>query len=165
MSMYKVRVNNNEYTVRILEDRGSSILVDVNGKQVLVEVAQAAQVPEAVSKPAEAVAPPAGREEKEVTVKQETAPQPTTAPVQPTIVPTPTPAPAGVGVVVSKVPGKVLKVFVSEGQSVQENQTVLTMESMKMEIEIKSPKTGRVSKILVKPGDYVEPGQQMMFIE
>lgn len=64
-----------------------------------------------------------------------------------------------------EVPGRVLKVLVSEGSEVSEGETIVTIESMKMELEIKSPKKGVVKKILVKKGDTVAPGDTVAIIE
>ncbi len=151
MKEYKVVVNGKEYTVTIKEDRGSTLVLDVDGTPVTVQVSGKV----AAGAPVQAEAPQA------VAPKRTEAPAPAPAPAPAK----PAPTAAGPGVVVSKVPGKILKLLVNVGDNVQMNQTILTMESMKMEIEIKAPKTGRVSQIFVKPGDYVNPGQQLMVIE
>ncbi len=172
MRTYKVTVEGKEYNVELVEDRGSSLILNVNGKTVVVELGGG----QAVSVSTVPTESPRGTAETAKAGAPSRAPTPAFTPAQTTPAPAPTPsaapaapapaaAPGGPGVVVSKVPGKIIKVLVNEGQMVQENQTVLTMESMKMEIEIKAPKTGRVSQVLVKPGDYVEPGKQMIVIE
>ena len=89
------------------------------------------------------------------------------APVAP--VPTPTPAatpapaaeapkaaaPAGGHKITSPLPGSVIKVMVSEGQAVKKGDTLLTLESMKMENAIASEWDGTVSKIAVAAGQNV----------
>lgn len=64
-------------------------------------------------------------------------------------------APAGGNKVVSPLPGSVIKVMVSEGQTVKKGDTLLTLESMKMENAIASEWDGTVSKIAVSAGQNV----------
>ncbi len=53
-------------------------------------------------------------------------------------------------------PGKVIKINVSENDEVRKNQTLAIVEAMKMENEIKSTVEGYVKKILASPGDLVD---------
>ena len=62
-------------------------------------------------------------------------------------------------------PGKIVKLLVAEGDTVQEGTPVLIAEAMKMENEVKSPCTGVVGEIHVAVGDTVEPGQLLARIE
>lgn len=85
---------------------------------------------------------------------------PKAAPVAPAPTPTPAPAPAakpaGSGAPLkSPLPGSIIKVLVSEGQAVKRGETLLTMESMKMENEIKAEKDGVIVSIAVAPGQNV----------
>jgi len=64
-----------------------------------------------------------------------------------------------------EVPGRVLKVLVSEGQRVRAEDTVITIESMKMELEVKAGVSGKVIKILVKPGDSINTGDAVAIIQ
>lgn len=61
--------------------------------------------------------------------------------------------------------GKVLQVVVNVGDTVEEDDTVIVMEAMKMEINVVAPAGGRVSAINVKPGDSVETDQVLAEIE
>lgn len=61
--------------------------------------------------------------------------------------------------VTSSTPGVVIRFEKNKGDSVHKGDTVLILESMKMEIEIKSPVGGSVSSIDVSQGDQVTPGQ------
>ena len=61
-------------------------------------------------------------------------------------------------------PGAVLKVLVSEGDSVDENTTLFVIEAMKMETEIKSPVAGIVKSIQVDSGDKIETAQVMAYV-
>ena len=61
-------------------------------------------------------------------------------------------------------PGNVLRIEVSEGQEVNKGDVLLVVEAMKMETEVKSPKSGTVKSILVSQGDKVVTGQGMIVI-
>ena len=54
--------------------------------------------------------------------------------------------------------GKVLKVNASVGQAVKKGDTIITLESMKMEIPMVAPSDGTVASIDVAAGDSVEAG-------
>ena len=60
--------------------------------------------------------------------------------------------------------GNIFRTMVSEGESVEADSTVLILEAMKMETEIKSPSAGVIGKIFVKPGDSVKPGTPLFEI-
>ena len=60
--------------------------------------------------------------------------------------------------------GNIFRTMVSEGESVEADSTVLIIEAMKMETEIKSPSAGVIGKIFVKPGDSVKPGTPLFEI-
>ncbi len=61
-------------------------------------------------------------------------------------------------------PGNVLRLEVSEGDSVSEGDVLLVMEAMKMETEVKAPKSGTVQSVLVAQGDKVVTGQALVTI-
>ena len=61
-------------------------------------------------------------------------------------------------------PGAVLRVEKSEGDTVEENEVILVIEAMKMETPIKSPKAGIINSISVSQGDKVTSGQVMALI-
>ncbi len=61
-------------------------------------------------------------------------------------------------------PGAVLRVNVSVGDSVAEGDVLLVLEAMKMETEIKSPKAGTVASVDVNPSDQVKNGQTLVTI-
>ena len=67
-------------------------------------------------------------------------------------------APAGAVAVTAPMPGKILGVKASAGQSVKRGQVLLILEAMKMENEIVAPQDGTVATINVAVGDSVEPG-------
>jgi pyruvate carboxylase subunit B len=66
--------------------------------------------------------------------------------------------------ITAPMPGTVMKVLVSEGDSVAEGDTVVVMEAMKMEQPIKAPTAGTVQAIEVSEGDTVDTGQVVVVI-
>jgi acetyl-CoA carboxylase biotin carboxyl carrier protein len=58
--------------------------------------------------------------------------------------------------------GTVWKIEVKVGDSVTEGQTVVVLESMKMEMPVESPGAGQVSAVLVKEGQSVEEGAPLV---
>lgn len=62
----------------------------------------------------------------------------------------------------TQMPGKVVKIFSKIGDKVEKGQTLLILEAMKMENEIKSGVTGQVKAIHVKAGDALENGVLMI---
>lgn len=71
----------------------------------------------------------------------------------------------GVAEVRTRMPGKVVRLLVSEGDSVADEQGVVIVEAMKMQNEIKSPRKGRVRRILVSPGDTANAGDLLLVID
>lgn len=61
--------------------------------------------------------------------------------------------------------GSVWKITVQEGETVEEDQDVVILESMKMEIPIPSEDDGTVKEIRVKEGDFVNEGDVIAIIE
>lgn len=59
-------------------------------------------------------------------------------------------------------PGTILKVLVSSGQSVTEGETLIVLEAMKMENEIVAPADGVVGEILVQANDRVQSDQLLL---
>ncbi len=61
--------------------------------------------------------------------------------------------------------GNLWKIVVEVGQEVEEDDTLMILESMKMEIPITSPITGTVKEIRVAEGDVVQEGQTVAVVE
>ena len=64
----------------------------------------------------------------------------------------------------SPMPGVIVKVPVEKGQRVTKGETVVILESMKMENELKSPREGVVLRVNTAPGATVEKGQDLVII-
>ena len=71
-------------------------------------------------------------------------------------------APAGANVVKAPMPGSILKVNVSAGDTVKKGQVLLILEAMKMENEIVSPADGKVASVNVQKGSSVNAGDVMV---
>ena len=65
----------------------------------------------------------------------------------------------------SPMPGKIVKVFVKVGDAVSEGQSVVVVEAMKMENELKAPKAGKVLEVTAVEGATVENGSKLVVIE
>lgn len=61
-------------------------------------------------------------------------------------------------------PGNVLKVLVTEGDSIEEGDVLAVVEAMKMETEIKSPVSGTVKSVDIEVGNKVQTGQVLVTI-
>jgi oxaloacetate decarboxylase alpha subunit len=74
-------------------------------------------------------------------------------------------AQVGQGLIISApLGGNIFKVIAQAGQSLEADATVLILEAMKMETEIKSPRVGTVTKIFIQSGDSVKPGDPLFEI-
>jgi len=66
---------------------------------------------------------------------------------------------------IAPMPGKVVRVLLEAGDDVTAGQGVVVVEAMKMQNEIKSPKTGRVAEIRVAEGATVNANQVLAIVE
>ncbi len=152
MSKYKLNINGQHFDVEILSENNSSYEVMVNGEILMVNKDVDSQMP--ISKP--------------------TIPQlPKTKPLQTSTPNSEKKQESKIESLDSKLegnsikalmPGKVLKVLVSEGESVESGTPLLVIESMKMENIISSTKSGKVSAVHVKIDDNVQYDQPLVEI-
>lgn len=59
----------------------------------------------------------------------------------------------------------VMAVSVSEGDGVRDGDSLVLLDSMKMEIPVLSETTGKVSAVAVKPGEVVQEGDLIAVVE
>jgi len=71
----------------------------------------------------------------------------------------------GVIQIVAAMPGKVVRLLVEVGEEVQAQQGIVTVEAMKMQNEMKSPKAGTVVAVNVHAGATVNAGDVLAVIE
>jgi biotin carboxyl carrier protein len=68
------------------------------------------------------------------------------------------------GDIIAPLPGAILKILVAVNEEVTEGQTVAVMEAMKMENEIETPVSGKVTIVAVKEGDTILENALIMSI-
>ena len=132
---YKVTLNDRTYEVEV--EAGKAMLLDEYAA-VVPAAAVAAPVAASAAAPAAAPAP---------------APAPAAAP-----------APVAGEAVNAPMPGNILKVNVTAGQSVNEGDVLVILEAMKMENEIMAPKAGTVAQVLVSKGSTVDTGATLVVL-
>ena len=137
MKEFAFKINGAEYKCAVEEIEAGKTKVTVNGEVYEVET----EAPKAAPVAAKPAAAP--------------APKPAAAPAAPKAEAKPAAAPAAGLQVKSPLPGSVIKVLVSEGQAVKKGDTLLTLESMKMENAIMAEADGTVKQIAVTPGQNV----------
>ena len=98
------------------------------------------------------------------------APVPAAAPAAPAPAAVPAAAPvaapvAGGEKINSPMPGTILDVRVSAGQSVKKGQVLCILEAMKMENEIISPRDGAVAQVVANKGASVNAGDPLMVLQ
>ena len=69
------------------------------------------------------------------------------------------------GNIIAPMPGKITKILVKVGDSVEENQSIIVMEAMKMEYSLKAQVAGIVKEIHFAAESQVALGSRLAFIE
>ncbi len=72
---------------------------------------------------------------------------------------------SGPAKVVAPMPGKIVRVLAHERDEVEAGAGVVVIEAMKMQNELKAPKKGTVTKLLVREGAPVNAGDVLAIIE
>ena len=151
MKKYSLKINGNQYEVKIDDINEASTLahVTVNGTKYDVEIEGGKAA--ATAKPAVVPAPAA------------TA---LSVPPNTPIASKPAAAPVATGAKVTcPLPGTVIAINVKEGDTVAAGQTLLVLEAMKMENNIDAERGGVVKQILVAAGATVMEGDVLIVIE
>ncbi len=140
MKRFNFKINGNEYQTTV-EQSGDLLQISVNGKSYTTQIERDTEgsakpsVPRPAAPKAAAAAPAAA----------------------------PKVAAAGAGKAVeSPLPGVVVSIAVSVGQSVKAGDTLLTLEAMKMENAILAEADGTVTRIIVSAGDTVQSGDPLV---
>jgi biotin carboxyl carrier protein len=66
--------------------------------------------------------------------------------------------------VLAPMPGKIIRVLVKAGDSIELKQGLVVVEAMKMQNEIRSPKSGTVERLMVAEGQAVNTGEVLAII-
>lgn len=66
--------------------------------------------------------------------------------------------------IVSSMPGKVVRLLIAVGDRVEANAGLFVIEAMKMQNEVRSPKSGQVERILIVEGQAVNAGDVLAII-
>lgn len=147
MKEYKFKINGNAYKVAVENVEDGVATVTLNGTTYKVELEEEITGPKPV-KPV-AVSP----------ATYQATPQ-----AAPTKVMAPAPASGNETQLRSPLPGTVLELRVSEGDQVNEGQTLMILEAMKMENNIDANKSGVIKKIMKRQGDSVMEGDVLFII-
>ena len=150
MNKYQYKVQGVDYDVEIEEVEGNVAKVNVNGIRFDVELKQPINPTSSL---------------KKVHIE---APKPVARPaVAPAAAPAADkPMAAGTGSPVkAPLPGTVTELKVNVGDTVKVGDIVMVLEAMKMQNNIESEYAGKVSSVLVKPGETVMEGTVLVTIE
>lgn len=142
MKEYRYKINGNLYKVTVGDIEDNNVRVEVNGTPYTVEL-------EKQSKP-------------------KIKPVVRTALTSPAAPPAAVTRPASVGSkagIKSPLPGVILEIKVKEGDMVKRGQTLLILEAMKMENDIKADRDGKVTSIKVSKGESILEGTDLIIIE
>ena len=148
MKKFKFSIDNNPFEVAVTELENGQIDVEVNGSNYIVTIDR--EGTKAANAPAPKAAP--------VAAPKATAPAAAPKAAATPAAPAPAPAPAASGAVKtvkSALPGSVTKLVMEVGQVVKKGDTVMMIEAMKMENEIKAECDGTIAKFHVAAGQSV----------
>lgn len=149
MKEFTFKINGAEYKCAVEEIEAGLTNVTVNGKTYQVETEKpAAPAPKPVAPKAAPVA----------------APAPAAAPAPKAEPKAAAPVAADGIKVKSPLPGSVIKVVVAEGQAIKKGDTLLVLESMKMENPIMAEQDGTVKQILVSAGQNVMQDDMLLVL-
>ena len=143
---YRITIRGTQYSVEVGDLSASPVTVTVDGVDYEVDLPGAGESRVEALRRRPAAAPraaPAG-----------------TSPPRPAVS-----NQAGEGVIRSVMPGRVVSVNVNQGDRVESGQSVLVIESMKMEQTIAAPQAGTVRAVYVQAGDAVQHGQTLLELE
>ena len=139
MKEFKFTIDGKEYSAAVNELEDNFAEVTLNGKTYKVELEKT----------------PAATAVRRPTVSKAPAAVAAATPAPTASAPKAAAVPAGGYKVTSPLPGSIMKILVSEGQDVKKGDTLLTLESMKMENAIMADRDGKVTKVAVTVGQSV----------
>lgn len=138
MEDFKFKIAGKNYTTKVVEEEGGSLLVTVNGKTYQVEMPGRTPAPKPVIRPAGGVA------------------------AAPAVAAPAAAAPASDTTVVAPLPGTITKVVAKAGQKVKKGDVLVVMEAMKMANDIVAEANGTVKAVNVSEGQSVNQGDVLI---
>jgi len=156
MKEFKFVIDGESFEVSIRKENNDRAAVTVNGKSYVVEIGRGgapASSQQNIQRPAAPppVAPP--------------PPPPPPPPVAAAPPPAASKSAGGPKTIKSPLPGNIFKVPVQIGQPVKRGETLVIIESMKMENDIMTDRDGTVKAIHVQPGQSVLQGDALVDLE
>lgn len=145
MKTYKFKINGNDYNVEIKAVENQEMSIEVNGVHYNVTMETELEKKPVIARP---VAKP------QVAAAATGSVQRTAAPAKA----------ANGNRVVAPLPGTILDVMVSVGDTVKAGQTVAILEAMKMENSIEADCDGTIKEVGVRKGDSVLEGGMIVVI-
>jgi len=73
--------------------------------------------------------------------------------------------PANAAQIVAPMPGKIVRVLIEQGASVEAGDSLIVVEAMKMQNEMKAPRAGVIAKLNAQAGATVNAGDVLAVIE
>lgn len=141
MKNYQFEINGNNYEVRIRNFEDNVVDLEVNGTSYQVNMKQEVKTPKTPKLVRSKTPPPSTKDSKPLTRKGK------------------------LSVIKAPLPGKILNVLVSEGDTVKKDDKLLVMEAMKMENNIQSDTSGVIKSIKVSAGQSVLQDDILLEIE
>ncbi|HJC93085.1 MAG TPA: biotin/lipoyl-binding protein [Candidatus Phocaeicola excrementigallinarum] len=143
MKEYRYKINGNLYKVAVGDiEENNHVRVEVNGTAYMVEL----------------------EKKKAPKIKPVLRTASTSPAAPPPAISRPAPI-GGVSAVRSPLPGVILEIKVKEGDAVKRGQTLMILEAMKMENDIKADRDGKVTAIKVSKGESILEGTDLIIIE
>lgn len=137
----RVRVGERVYEAEVTDLGGGRYRVEVEGQSIEVEISE------------ETTAPQVPKIARSASITMPSISTQSATEIQ---------QPVSGNTVAAPISGKVIRILVKPGDVVEPSTVVLTLESMKMELEVRAGRKGRVHEVLVKPGDSVRTGQPLV---
>jgi len=141
----KVKIDQQQYDVEIVDINARPVIAKIGGEVFEVHPSEM----EVRSQPVSAAA----------LSSVAAAPAPASAP---TAAPPPPVSSSGGKVVTAPIPGTIVEIFVSAGDSVEAGKELCSLEAMKMKNAIRATRSGKISAVHVSVGQQVRHGQPLL---